>query len=131
MPLARLSIGDVVQVAAGQTVPILTVSNSEVTFIRTLIIHAASLESTTPDAPVNVQIYVVPNNQGNVGVATAGHRIARVNLAANDTFFVEPEYPIILDTNNDTLKVYNEGTNNAGASAATINVLAMGDREVP
>ena len=131
MPLARLSIGDVVHIGAGQSSPIVTVSNSEVTFVRTLIIHAASIESTTPDAPIYVQIYVVPNDNGNVGVATAGHRIARLNLAANDTFFVEPEYPIILDSNNDTLQVLNEGTNYFGASNAPINVLAMGDREVP
>ena len=129
MALLRLSLGGIVQIGAGQTAPVVTVSNSQVTFVRTLIIHANSIESSTPDAPVNVQVYVVSNDNGNIGVATGGNRIARVNLAANDTFFIEPEYPINLDTNNDTIQVYNEGIHNAGASHAAINVLAMGDRE--
>ena len=67
--------------------------------------------SSTPDAPVNVQVYVVPNNNGNIGVATGGNRIARSKIwYANDTFFIEPEYPINLDKTmilfRFTMKVY-------------------------
>lgn len=129
MPLQRLAIDTVTAVAAGTTSTIVSVTNSKITYVRTLIIHASSIESNTPDAPVNVQIYVVPNVGGNVGTASSLNRIARINLAASDTFFLEPEYPINLDTNGDSIQVFNEGNFYGGGNQYPVNVLAMGDRD--
>jgi hypothetical protein len=129
MALQRLSIDDVTAVQPGQTSTIVSVSNSQTTFVRTLILHASSLDTPSPDAPAFVQVHVVPGSGGSVGSASSNTRIARVNIAANDTFFVEPEYPIILDTNGDSIQVTNEGGLYGGANSYAINVLAMGDRE--
>jgi len=129
MPLQRLAIDTVTAVAAGTTSTIVSVTGGKTTYVRTLIIHASAIESNTPDSPVNVQIYVVPNSGGSVGDSSASNRIARINLAASDTFFLEPEYPINLDNNGDSIQVFNEGTFHGGANQYAVNVLAMGDRE--
>lgn len=129
MPLQRLSIDSVTPVTAGNTSTIVVTSNNQRTYVRTLILHAAALGSSTPNAPVNVQVHVVPNSGGAQGTASASTRIARINMAADDTFFLEPEYPIILGSNGDCIKVHNEGTTNSGAASYSVNVLAMGDRE--
>ena len=129
MPLQRLAIDTVTAVAAGTTSTIVSVTGGKTTYVRTLILHAAAIESDTPDAPANVQIYVVPNSGGSIGAASSTNSIARISLAASDTFFLEPEYPINLDNNGDSIKVFNEGTFYGGANRYAINVLAMGDRE--
>jgi len=129
MALQRLAIDEVTAVHPGQTSVIVSVTNSQTTFVRTLILHASSLGSPTPDAPAFIQVHIVPNNGGSVGTASSLTRIARVNIAADDTFFVEPEYPIIIDSNGDSVQVTNEGSTYGGANAYAINVLAMGDRE--
>lgn len=129
MALQRLAIDEVTAVQPGATTVIISVSNSQTTFIRTLILHASALDTPSPDAPAFVQVHVVPSNGGSVATASSDTRIARINIAANDTFFVEPEYPIILDTNGDSIQITNEGTSYGGANAYAINVLAMGDRE--
>ena len=130
MTLQRISIDDVTAVAAGTTSTIITVSNAQTTYKRTLILHAASLGSNTPETPATVQVHIVPNNMGSVGDAVTATRIARINLAADDTFFVEPEYPIILSNNGDSIQIFNEGSYNTGSNSYSINVLAMGDREI-
>ena len=129
MTLQRISIDDVTAVAAGTTSTIISVSNNQTTYVRTLILHAASLGSDTPNTPANVQVHIVPNSSGNLGTAVTDTRIARINLAADDTFFVEPEYPIILSNNGDSIQVFNEGSHHSGSNTYSINVLAMGDRE--
>lgn len=129
MTLQRISIDDVTAVAAGTTSTIISVSNNQTTYVRTLILHAASLGSDTPETPATVQVHIVPNDSGSVGDAVTATRIARINLAADDTFFVEPEYPIILSNNGDSIQVFNEGSLHSGSNTYSINVLAMGDRE--
>ena len=126
MALNRVSLGFPAAVSAATTSSVYTNPSSTKSFIRCIIIHNASIDTTTT-TDMQVQIYVVGASQGSVGTAAAANRIARVNLAANDTFFFEPQYPITLTSANDSIQVYNEGTDNSGASSNNINVMVLGD----
>jgi hypothetical protein len=127
MVLARKSLGYPVVVSAGSTVNVYTVGSAKTAFVRTIAVHHASLGSTTDGISQTVQILYVPSTH--VGVGTSGHRIARLNLAPDDTFFFEPHYPLTLDTTGDRIQVFNEGYFYNGLSASPVNVLVMGDKE--
>ena len=126
MALNRVSLGFPVAVSAATTSTVYTNPSSTKSFVRCIIVHNASIDTTTT-TDMQMQIYVVAAAGGSVGTAAAADRIARVNLAANDTFFFEPQYPITLTSANDSIQVYNEGTNNSGASSNNINVMVLGD----
>lgn len=130
MALSRKSLGFPTQVAAGTTTAVYTVTSNQTAFIRTIGIHNRSLGSSTDSVSTVVQIYVVPNNAGDVRTASSQHAIGRLVLPANDTFFFEPHYPIVLDNTGDSLQIYNEGTNNSGVSSTPVNVFLLGDKEV-
>lgn len=126
MVLARKSLGYPVIVSAGTTVTVYQVGSAKTAFIRTIAVHHASLGSTTAAVSQTIQILYVPSS---VGIGTSGHRIARLNLAPDDTFFFEPHYPLTLDTTGDKIEVFNEGYFYNGLSASPVNVLVMGDKE--
>ena len=131
MALSRKSLGFPTQVAAGTTSTVYSVTSNQTTFIRTVGIHNRSVGSLTDSVSTVVQIYVVPNNGGAVRTPPpAQYAIGRLALPANDTFFFEPHYPIVLDNTGDSLQIYNEGTNNSGVSSTPVNVFLLGDKEV-
>jgi hypothetical protein len=129
MALAKANLGFPQNISAGTTATVYTVANSKTAYIRGISIHNTSVGTGNESVSQHAQIYVVENSGGSVGVATAGDRIVRVTLAPDDTFVYELQYPVILDTNNDTIQVYNEGTNNSGSATNDINVLVLGDAE--
>jgi hypothetical protein len=129
MALAKSNLGFPIVVAAGSTVAICTVGLAKTTYIRSIVIYNSTVGTSSTDLSQQAQIYMVPNNSNNVGTATDGNRIARISLVANDTFFYEPQYPITLQNNGDSIQVFNEGTFNLGAATNPINVLVLGDRE--
>ena len=67
------------------------------TYIRGVIMHNTGLGTCTSS------LYINPNTTP-VSIAITANRIARVDLAANETFFFESNYPIVL-TSNDTVSV--------------------------
>lgn len=129
MVLARKSLGYPIEVSAGSTVTVYEVGSAKTAFIRTIAVHHASLGSTTDGISQTVQILYVPNSGGSVGIGTSGNRIARLNLAPDDTFFFEPHYPLTLDSTGDSIQVFNEGDYYDGLSYSSVNILVIGDRE--
>ena len=67
------------------------------TYIRGVIMHNTGLGTCTSS------LYINPNTTP-VSIAITANRIARVDLASNETFFFESNYPIVL-TSNDTVSV--------------------------
>ena len=49
--------------------------------------------------------------------------LLRLGISTEDTYFFENAYPITLNSNNDTIQIYNENSSDA------VNVLVLGDRE--
>jgi hypothetical protein len=104
---------NVVNVSAGTTVGIVTVSNNKKIYVKSIIAHNGI--STTA---VTAHVYYVPT-----GVTTSvNNRIFNVSIAQSETVFLEPSYPIILTTTGDTLSI--------GSSLGQLNVIVNGDQEV-
>jgi hypothetical protein len=129
MALAKANLGFPTIVSAGTTSTIYSVSSAKTVYIRSIVIYNSTVGTASTDLSQQAQIYIVPNSGGSVGTATDGNRIARISLASNDTFFFEPQYPITLTSNGDSIQVFNEGTFNLGVATNDINVVVLGDRE--
>ena len=111
MALERGKLSDVVQVAAGTTVSIITCASSKKVYIRSVICHQPTTDAAT------AQVYFVPNG-GAVGTST---KLFDVDVNAGETVLIEPSYPLVLDTTGDSLRV--------GAGTSEINFLITGDKE--
>ena len=120
MALERGKLSNVVQVAAGTTVGIITVASSKKVYVKSIICHASGTGINTATA----QVYFCP-----VGVSSAStNKIFDVDILSGETVLLEPSYPLVLDTTGDSLQV---GTGNAiGLAATHVNFLITGDKEV-
>ena len=119
MALERGKLSNVVQVAAGTTVGIITCASSKKVYIKSIICHAAGTGITTATA----QVYFCPT-----GISSAStNKIFDVDVAAGETVLIEPSYPLVLDTTGDSLQV---GTGNfVGVAATHVNFIITGDKE--
>jgi len=111
MALERGKLSNVVQVAAGTTVGMITCASSKKVYVKSIICHQPDTTNAT------AQVYFVPNG-GAVGTTT---RLFDVDVNAGETVLLEPSYPLVLDTTGDSLQV--------GAGTSTINFLITGDKE--
>lgn len=134
MPLSKVNLGFPIVVSAGTTGTVYSVSGSKTAYIRSIIVCNTFSAGVSTNISQTVQICVVPNNAGSVGVATAGNRIGRITLSPDDTFFYDVQYPIILQNNGDSIQVFNEGSfawtlSGITTSLNPVNVLVLGDKE--
>lgn len=134
MALAKANLGFPVVVSAGTTATVYSVGSAKTTYIRSIVICNTFTGAASSTIAQTVQIYMVPNSGGSVGVATEGNRIGRVSLSADDTFFYDLQYPITLQNDGDSIQVFNEGTyayTLSGIVTATnpVNVVVLGDKE--
>ncbi len=120
MALARTDLSPVTRIGAATTVGVVTVGSAQTCYVKSLMIYNRSRSAVE-----NVNIYIVPNNGGNVGSVATTNQIARIGIGTDDTFFFEPAYPIVLRNTGDALFIGNEGV-----AANGLNVLATGDIEL-
>ena len=112
MALDRGKLANVVVVAAGSTVGIITVASSKKVYVKSIICSGAA---TTQGG--NAHVYFVPNG----GSAGATNQIFDVAFTAGETVLIEPSYPLVFDTTGDALF--------CGAKTASCNILITGDKE--
>ena len=122
MALERGKLSDVVQVAAGATVDMITVASNKKVYIKSIICHA----SGTGVATATAQVYFCPVGNGGVGAAGTT-KIFDMDIASGETVMIEPSYPLVLAATGDKLMV---GTGNVVGLAAThVNFLITGYKE--
>ena len=93
------------------------------TYIRSVIMHNTGLATCTSS------LYINPNTTP-VSIAITANRIARVDLAANETFFFEVNYPIVLTTN-DTVSVQITAPDSGGTGiGSVVNYQILGDTDI-
>jgi hypothetical protein len=93
------------------------------TYIRGVIMHNTGLGTCTSS------LYINPNTTP-VSIAITANRIARVDLASNETFFFESNYPIVLTTN-DTVSVEITAPGSGGAGiGSVVNYQVLGDTDI-
>jgi len=119
MALERGKLSNVVRVAAGATVGIITCASSKKVYIKSIIAHAAGTGINTARG----QIYFVPNGDS----ASDTNIIFDVDITNGETVLIEPSYPLVLDTTGDSLFV---GSGEViGIAATHINFIITGDKE--
>ena len=99
MGLKRTKLLGVQSITGINTVGILTVGTTQTaggvgiastSYIRGVIQHNTGLATATSS------LYVYPNGESNITVGQTAYRLARVDIASHETFFLEPNYPIVL-----------------------------------
>jgi len=126
MALSKSNLGFPVVVGGATTTAVYTVSSSKKSYVRCILVHNVGIDTTLAQT---ARIYMVPNSDGNAGVATVGNTVARLTLVPDDTVFFEPQYPFTLESNGDSIQVYNEGANGPSGATNDIVVTVLGDKD--
>jgi hypothetical protein len=98
------------------------------TYIRGVIMHNTGLATATS----SLYIYPTGTSTPVTGLAVTAYRLARVDLASNETFFFETNYPMVL-TGSDKIvvEVTQPSTTVGGAGIGSmINYQILGDTDI-
>ena len=94
------------------------------TYIRSVIMHNTGLATCTSS------LYVYPTGVGATGVGVTEYRLARVDLASNETFFFESNYPLVL-VDQDKIVVDITPPADGGAGIGSfVNYQILGDTDI-
>ena len=139
MGLKRTKLLGVQSITGISTVGILTVGTTQTTggvgiastsYIRGVIMHNTGLGTATS----SLYVYPAGNNynHASVGVGTTAFRLARVDIDSNETFFFEPNYPIVLAHDESlVVEVTQPATSVGGLGVGTImNYQVLGDTDI-
>jgi hypothetical protein len=135
MGLKRTKLLGIQAVTGINTVGILTVGTTataggvgiaSTTYLRGVVMHNTGLATATSS------LYVYPSSVAVNGVGQTAYRLARVDLNANETFFFEMNYPLVL-TNQEKIVV--EVTQPAAAVGgagigSVVNYQILGDTDI-
>ena len=117
MALDRGKLTNVITLGVGQTVAGVTVASNKKVYVKSIMAHAPYVGLSSGTA----QVYLVPNSGGSAGTASTSNQIFNVDVYAGETVFLEPSYPIVIESTGDTIQV--------GTGLTTINFLLTGDKE--
>ena len=135
MALKRTKLLGIQAVTGINTVGILTVGTTataggvgiaSTTYLRGVVMHNTGLGTATSS------LYVYPSSVAVNGVGVTAYRLARVDLASNETFFFEMNYPLVL-TNQEKIvvEVTQPATAVGGAGiGSAINYQILGDTDI-
>lgn len=133
MALRRTKLLGIQSITGIATVGILTVGTTQTaggvgiastTYIRGVIMHNTGLSNATSS------LYVYPSSVSVSGVGQTIYRLARVDLASNETFFFEANYPIVL-TNQEKLVVEVTASASGGVGiGSVVNYQILGDTDI-
>ena len=135
MGLKRTKLLGIQAVTGINTVGILTVGVTQTaggvgiastTYLRGVVMHNTGLATATSS------LYIYPDVHTPTALGVTANRLARVDLASNETFFFEANYPIVL-TDRETIVVEvtppAAGVGGIGIGSA-INYQILGDTDI-
>jgi len=135
MGLKRTKLLGIQAVTGINTVGILTVGTTptaggvgiaSTTYLRGVVMHNTGLATATSS------LYIYPSSVSDVAFGQTAYRIARVDIASNETFFYEMNYPLVLT---DREKIVVEVTQPAAAVGgagigSAVNFQILGDTDI-
>jgi hypothetical protein len=135
MGLKRTKLLGIQSVTGIATVGILTVGVTptaggvgiaSTTYLRGVVMHNTGLSTATSS------LYVYPSGESNITVGQTAYRLARVDLSANETFFYEMNYPLVLvNQEKIVVEVTQPATAVGGAGiGSAINYQILGDTDI-
>jgi hypothetical protein len=122
MALSRGKLTEVVNVSAGSTVGVLTVSSSNKIYVKSILAHNVGL---TTNSSARIFVNYVPNG----GSSTTDNRIFNVSIGQSESVLLEPSYPLVLTTTGDSLSI-GCTIQSQTTTDAQLNVIVSGDQEV-
>ena len=136
MGLKRTKLLDVQSITGINTVGIFTVGITDctgpvgvasTTYLRGIIQHNTGLNTCTSS------LYVYPKGAARpeaTGYGVSAYRLSRVDLAKNETYYFEPNYPLVL-VDRESVVVEVTGSSNAGTGiGSAVNYQLLGDTDV-
>jgi len=133
MALRRTKLLGIQAVTGINTVGILTVGTTataggvgiaSTTYLRGVVMHNTGLNTCTSS------LYVYPSSVAVTAVAQTAYRLARVDLASNETFFFEMNYPLVL-TNQEKIVVEVTASSLGGTGiGSVVNYQILGDTDI-
>lgn len=135
MGLKRTKLLGIQAVTGINTVGILTVGVTQTaggvgiastTYLRGVVMHNTGLGTATSS------LYIYPDVHTPTALGVTANRLARVDLASNETFFFEANYPIVLtDRETVVVEVTKPATSVGGAGiGSAINFQILGDTDI-
>jgi len=135
MGLKRTKLLGIQAVTGINTVGILTVGVTQTaggvgiastTYLRGVVMHNTGLATATSS------LYIYPDVHTPTALGVTANRLARVDLNANETFFFEANYPIVLtDRETVVVEVTQPATTVGGAGiGSAINYQILGDTDI-
>ena len=135
MALKRTKLLGIESVTGINTVGILTVGVTETaggvgiastTYLRGVVMHNTGLATATSS------LYIYPDGVTQVAHGQTEYRLARVDLASNETFFYEMNYPLVLvNQEKIVVEVTAPATSVGGAGiGSAINFQILGDTDI-
>lgn len=135
MALRRTKLLNVVSVTGINTVGILTVGITNTagpvgvastTYIRGVVMHNTGLGTATSS------LYIYPSSVATPvsGVGITVYRIARVDIASNETFFFECNYPLVLTDRDKLVVEVTPPTSGGTGIGSVINYQILGDTDI-
>ncbi len=137
MGLKRTKLLDIQSITGISTVGIFTVGVTDCTgpvgvastsYIRGVVMHNTGL------ATCSASLYVYPAGVARVeasGIAVTAYRLARVDVAKNETFFFEPNYPIVMVDRESLVVEVNSAAGSGGSGIGSVtNFQILGDTDL-
>ena len=133
MGLKRTKLLGIQSVTGIATVGILTVGTTQTaggvgiastTYLRGVVMHNTGLGTATSS------LYVYPNGESNITVGQTAYRLARVDIAANETFFYEMNYPLVLTDGEKIIVEVTAPTSGGTGIGSAINYQILGDTDI-
>ena len=131
MALKRTKLLGITSVTGINTVGIFTVGVTDctgpvgvasTTYVRGVVMHNTGLNTCVSS------VYVYPGVHTPTAVGDTSYRISRVELATNETYYFEPNYPIVLVDRESIIVEVDQGA--VGSGESTINYQILGDTDV-
>ena len=135
MTLKRTKLLGIQAVTGINTVGIMTVGITttaggvgiaSTTYLRGVVMHNTGLATATSS------LYIYPGNVSDVAFGQTAYRLARVDIASNETFFYEMNYPLVLtDREKIVVEVTQPATAVGGAGiGSAVNFQILGDTDI-
>ena len=133
MGLKRTKLLGIQAVTGISTVGILTVGTTQTaggvgiastTYLRGVVMHNTGLSTATAG------LYVYPSGQAVVAYGITAHRLAKVDLAANETFFFEMNYPLVLTDQEKIVVDVNAPASGGLGIGSMVNFQILGDTDI-
>jgi len=134
MSLRRTKLLDIKSVTGIATVGIFTAGETQTTlgtasttYVRGVLMHNTGLATATS----SVYVYPTGTSSPVTGVANPSYRMLRVDLASNETFFFESNYPIVLTGSDKIVVEVTQPAFTVGGSGigSAINFQVLGDTD--